>query len=157
MPIAHIPDNDLQRGKLVRNGGNFILDNGLESAVWESLLTNRRLDPGDPRPPSGQRGGWWGDHEGSDQDPAHPSGSKLWTLSGAPLHAGTVRKAALYAREALAWMIEDGIADRVETRAEITGPNVLGFTVRIHRPGDEDDRWLSFWQAIALDTLTGEV
>lgn len=70
-----------------------------------SLLTWRRAEV-DDRLDDNQRYGWWGD--------SFPTlandriGSRLWQLRRRTLTADTERDAVAFAREALAWMVEDG-------------------------------------------------
>ncbi|MFJ2548521.1 phage GP46 family protein [Pseudomonas sp. NPDC087612] len=84
-------------------------DDACESA-WRraaviSLLTWRRAEA-DDRLDDSQRYGWWGD--------SFPTlandriGSRLWQLRRRTLTADTERDAVAFAREALAWMLEDG-------------------------------------------------
>lgn len=84
-------------------------DDACESA-WRraaviSLLTWRRAEA-DDRLDDSQRYGWWGD--------SFPTlandriGSRLWQLRRRTLIADTERDAVAFAREALAWMLEDG-------------------------------------------------
>ncbi len=87
----------------------LINDDACESA-WRraaviSLLTWRRAEA-DDRLDDSERYGWWGD--------SFPTlandriGSRLWQLRRRTLTADTERDAVAFAREALAWMLEDG-------------------------------------------------
>ncbi|WP_433887351.1 phage GP46 family protein [Pseudomonas vranovensis] len=87
----------------------MINDDACESA-WRraaviSLLTWRRAEA-DDRLDDSERYGWWGD--------SFPTlandriGSRLWQLRRRTLTADTERDAVAFAREALAWMLEDG-------------------------------------------------
>jgi phage gp46-like protein len=44
-------------------------------------------------------------------------------------------RAETYAREALAWLLEDRVAARVDVAAEISRPGWLGLAIAITRPG----------------------
>ena len=83
----------------------------LTRAVTISLFTWRRANPDDDLP-GDLRMGWWGDSFPS--VPNDRIGSRLWLLSRAKLTAETVTRAREYAEEALRWLVEDGIAARVE-------------------------------------------
>ncbi len=89
----------------------------LDQLVWVSLFSDRRADPDDELPDRGgdpvYRGGWWGD---TYTDNAF--GSKLWLLARAPVNATTLLKVRQYAEEALAWMVDTGIAARVDVTVE---------------------------------------
>lgn len=85
-----------------------LLDDASESA-WQraaviSLLTWRRAEVDDALDDA-ERYGWWGD--------SFPSvandriGSRLWQLRRRTLNDATVRDAEVFARESLAWMLDD--------------------------------------------------
>lgn len=97
-----------RRGGLRRRAGDLLADGGLESAVMLSLFTGRRVD--------GQRG-WWGDTVAV--VPGDEFGSRLWTLSREVDRPTVLRACAEeYASEALAWLVEDQVAERVDVIAE---------------------------------------
>ena len=96
----------------------------LVRAVVISLFTWRRANADDNLPdPHGFRMGWWGDS----YPPAVNDriGSRLWLLARAKLTANTVQQAQDYAKEALHWLIDDGVAARIEVRAERQGLSTL--------------------------------
>lgn len=100
-------------------------DAGLETAAWISLFTNRR---------DGDQQGWWADA----LDPNDPMGSRLWLLARSKDTPDVPRLAETYAREALAWMVEDGVASSVTATASklpISDSRfMLLLTVAIQRP-----------------------
>jgi phage gp46-like protein len=102
----------------------------LVRAVIVSLFTWRRANPDDSRPAE-QRMGWWGDTFAPiDNDRI---GSRLWLLSRAKLTQETANRAREYALEALQWLIDDGVASRVEVEAERQGQQTLALAVRIYK------------------------
>jgi phage gp46-like protein len=121
-------------------------DAALETAVLLSLFSDRRAEP-DEAPPDGSddRRGWWAD--------AYPAavgdrlGSRLWLLSRSKGTAAVLALARSYAEEALAWLVEDGVAERVEVAAERQGAERLALEVAIHRPADPPAqfRFEDFW------------
>lgn len=80
-------------------------DRAWRRATEISLLTWRRASPDDPLDDA-QRLGWWGDSFPSQANDR--IGSRLWLLRRRTLTADTERDAQAFAREALAWMLEDG-------------------------------------------------
>ena len=99
-------------------GGDLASDDGLRTAVLISLFTDARARADDPLPePDADRRGWWGDC--GNADPNDRTGSRLWLLARAKAVPATAQRARDYAREALAWMIEDGIATSVEVEATV--------------------------------------
>lgn len=102
----------------------------LVRAVIVSLFTWRRANPDDPLP-GDLRMGWWGDSFPS--TPNDRIGSRLWLLSRSTLTPETVARAREYALEALQWLIDDGVAARVEVEAERQGLQALAIGCRIYK------------------------
>ena len=129
--------------------GDLASARDLETAVILSLFTDRRADADDELPDGGDdRRGWWGDGLAD-----RPLGSRLWLLARAKVTRETRLRAIEYAQEALAWMVDDGVADRVEVDAEWLGvpPSQLAVTVTIHPPAAAPAvfRFADVWQGIA--------
>lgn len=102
----------------------------LVRAVIVSLFTWRRANPDDELP-ADLRMGWWGD-----TFPTIPNdriGSRLWLLSRSTLTPETVAKAKEYAQEAMQWLIDDGVAARVDVQTERQGLSTLAIGVRIYK------------------------
>ncbi len=111
-------------------------EEGLETAVILSLFTDRRASPDDVLPfgETDRRGHW------SDAYPTVPGdrmGSRLWLLSREKQLPQVVARAREYLREALEWLEEDGVASRVDCDAFIVRDGVLGMSVVITRPDDQ--------------------
>src|SRR3990167_1971808 len=104
----------------------------LEEIVVNSLFADRRASPGDDLPgdPDDLRG-WWADAHATDGD---PFGSRLWLLERSTTSAVTVQAVQEYAAEALAWMIEDGVAQSVECAADRVALDAIGLIVVITEP-----------------------
>ena len=132
---------------LALDGADLAPDTSLETAVLISLFTDRRAEPGDV--PAGEDlRGWWGDsfsEQGDDR-----IGSRLWLLSRKKLLPETARLARFYAREALQWLLDDGIAASVDINTELQPPERLLMQIRIQRPDGrvEDYRFDQLWEAV---------
>lgn len=111
-----------------------------------SLLTWRRADAGDVLDDD-QRYGWWGDSFPTQADDR--IGSRLWQLRRRSLTADTERDAVAFAREALAWMLDDGRVSAVTVTAA-RGVNRLDLIVVLSlRDGTAIDVQLdNLWQVI---------
>ena len=113
-----------------------------------SLFTWRRANPEDDLP-GDQRMGWWGDSY-----PVVPNdliGSRLWLLSRAKIVSNTPALAQGYAQEALQWMIDDGVAARVDVTAERYGMDGLALAVVIYRADGKSPVSLRFskvWETL---------
>lgn len=108
-------------------------DDGLETAVILSLFTDARALADDVLSPGqNDRRGWWGDAwpvvEGD------RFGSRLWLLQASKQLQQSLNLAREYAEEALAWLVEDGVASRVEVETFIPRDEIMGMTVRVVRP-----------------------
>lgn len=127
--------------------GLALTDRLIRAAVI-SLFTWRRAHDDDDLP-GNQRFGWWGDSY-----PAEPNdriGSRLWLLSRAKLMPDTPLRAKEYADEALQWMLDDGVAARIECSAERYGMDGLALLVLIYRHDNTNPTALRFgdlWEAM---------
>lgn len=123
LAIAGVTDHDLLPAADDPHGPGVTLG-GL---VIVSLLTDRRAEPGDVLPDASgdpvYRGGWWGDTYAGEADGASSPegdrfGSRIWLLRRSRVTQETVQRLRLYTEEALAWLVEDGIAGSVVVEAE---------------------------------------
>jgi phage gp46-like protein len=125
-------------------------DDSLYTAVVISLFTDRRARDDDALPAGAgdDRRGWWGDllaDEENDQ-----IGSRLWLLGREKTVPEVLRRAREYCAEALQWLIDDGIASKVEIEVERQGRDRLAIGIGIRRP-DGSAVTFSFnhlWEAI---------
>jgi phage gp46-like protein len=108
-------------------------DEGLETSVLISLFTDRRAEPGDVLPDgTTDRRGWWADAAPVVADDR--IGSRLWLLDRAKQTPDVLPRAEEYAREALQWMIEDRVTDRIDVTASFPRAETIGLEVSIYRP-----------------------
>ena len=136
-------------------GGDLVSDQSLLSAILIALFTDRLAAPDDELPDqSGDRRGWWGDAP-LDQT-ARPAkadliGSRLWLLVRQKQTEAVLTKAIGWAREALQWLIDDGVAQRVTVVGEWGGLWVLKLGITLSRitsnGGTVDQRYDVTWKA----------
>ncbi|WP_165676523.1 phage GP46 family protein [Metapseudomonas otitidis] len=117
---------------LAIEGGDLVLEEGLQTAAVISLFSDRRARLDDVLPADdGDRRGWVGDAwprvEG-DQ-----IGSRLWLLNREKDIPETLRRAREYARESLAWLIEDGIGASLDVQASVPMRGVLRLELTVNR------------------------
>lgn len=110
------------------------VETSLTRAVLISLFTWRRANSGD-LVDDGERYGWWGDSFPAVADDR--IGSRLWLLRRAKLTADTIAQAELYAREALAWLQQDGHVLDVEILTQRAGPNRLNLGTVLTLPSGQ--------------------
>lgn len=117
-----------------------------QRAAEISLMTWRRADPGDVLDDD-ERYGWWGDSfPGMTDDRI---GSRLYLLRRRKLDADTVRDAEAFARESLAWILDDGRVSAVAvtvTRGTDRLDLAVAITLRDGRQVDFTSEKL--WQVI---------
>lgn len=131
MDIALVYDANGKRFDLSIEAGDLATEEGLQAAVILSLFTDRRALAED-RLPDGtndQRGYW------ADVYNDRPLGSRLWLLYREKEQDEVLRRARTYGEEALAWLIEDEIAESVTVEARHVRRNTLGLRVVI-KQGD---------------------
>jgi phage gp46-like protein len=117
-------------------------DSGLATSVILSLFCDRRADADDELPePAGldAKRGWVGDALalGPSASLGDRIGSRLWLLSRAKQTDETLRLAEDYAREALDWLVTDGLAADVAIVAEWIARGVLALGIQV-TPADGD-------------------
>ncbi|MCY1307412.1 Phage protein GP46 [compost metagenome] len=136
---------------LALDGNDLQLDDGLQTSILISLFSDRRARADDVLPGGDSdrdRRGWWAD--------AYPViegdllGSRLWLLSREKEIPETLRRAKEYADEALAWLVADGIAARVEVVASVPRRGVLGLAITVKRLDGriENYQYDVLWEAL---------
>lgn len=107
-------------------------DQGLRTALILSLFTDRRAEDDDVLPGGDDRRGWWADEFLEHLGDRH--GSRLWLLDRSKSTEDVIPRAEDYAREALAWLLEDRVAERVDVACEISG-ETRTLVITVYRPG----------------------
>jgi phage gp46-like protein len=150
MDLALAFDSENLQSDLLLDSGDLKSDGGLASAVVVSLFSDARAQPGDRLPDEARapwdqvtppqvfadRRGFWGDVIPPVQanGKRRSIGSRLWLLRREKLTPETLLRAEAYAREALAWLLEDGIARRIDVSAAAERTSWLVLTIAIWRP-----------------------
>lgn len=130
---------------LVVEGGDLRPESGLRTAVLISLFSDGLAEADDELPDSGSdRRGWWA-AQVLEADRGDFFGSRLWLLERSKLRNETLVAAEEYAREALAWLVRAGIAERVDVTATRLDVSTLLLEVRVVR-GEAVER-ADLWRA----------
>lgn len=139
--ILFIFDAAIGHGDIAVEDRDLARDAGLETAVIISLFSNRRAEPGERLPDANSsREGWW-----SDSLNLGIIGSKLWLIERDKIVSEVIPLAEQYAKEALQWLITDGVASTVETEASRAGLGEIRLIVRIYRPNIDDSTAFTFY------------
>lgn len=102
--------------------------NPLPRAVIISLWSWRRANPDDV---AATPMGWWGDtYPTVDNDRI---GSRLWLLSREKITTDTLNRANDYIKEALSWMLDDGVAAKITTEVLRSGLTEAAANVNIYQ------------------------
>lgn len=152
MDIALLYQAQTLRIDAALEGGLLQTDESLLTPVIISLFTDRRAGPDDELPATEDwRRGWWGDCLA--EQPGDRIGSHLWLLFRCKQTEETRRRGEEYARAALAWMVEDGVASTVDVEAAWLEPatGVLCIAVAVHKPEGSAERYY-----FGLNTQTAE-
>lgn len=96
--------------------GQPVMDEGLENAVYLSLFTGPL---------------WWGD---AVSETSEQYGSLLESVLTRTLTNQTRLDAEQYARDALAWLVSEGVAKAVTVTGTIPAVGLLGLTIAIEQP-----------------------
>ena len=129
--------------------GDLVAENTLRTAVILSLFLDRRANDDDILPNgSDDRRGWWADTVapmtdygiGGGSASGDRIGSRLWLLSREKQLAGVLERARHYAEEALAWLVEDGVATAVSVTASSPRSGWLALEVTITLPDTSEYR-----------------
>ena len=145
-------DGETMAIDLALQNGALATEGGLENAVLLSLFTDARAKPDDVLPGDAtDRRGWWGDAFAPSVDGVPVDGdrigSRLWLLSREKIIPETIARARTYIREALQWMIDDGLAARIDVTVEAQRQSILAFEIVVHRPDGDSPRFDFVWDA----------
>lgn len=137
---------DHQDFDLVFKGGDLVLSDSLQMSVILSIATWCRNDSFEGAAilePS--IGGWWADALNE-----IPLGSRLWTLFREKLNEVTLDNAKALVKDALKWMVDDGVAKEVNVSADYgKDRNTAVFVIDIVKPSGETEqfKYESNWEA----------
>ena len=152
------PETAPLRGDWLMDPPGLAADRDLETAVLLSLFTDASAAADDVIPDlTDDRRGWWGNWE---RPETIPLGSRLWLLSREKSTEETRRRAEEYAAEALQWLLDDGVAVRVDVGAEYleagsVPPATLALQVAITRADGTvfDRRYAWAWDQLIAEGL----
>ena len=135
--IKIIYDNDLAVGDFNFLNGDLEREEGFETSVLISLYTDARASEDDNVDDPNDLRGWVGDLLPSNDDSI---GSKLWLLDRSKATQENANKAKQYVQQALNWMIEDGVASKIDVVTSIVGyeeTKKLVLNITIYKDSDK--------------------
>ena len=129
-------DATVNAASVVIAANDLKADDGLRTAVIASLFTDRRAEPGDVLPVGvTDRRGWWADA------PGDVIGSRLWLLDRSAQTPDVLSRAVAYAKQALQWLLDDHVSDRIEVTAELLDLAGYALSVTVFRPDVDPARF----------------
>ncbi|WP_027813322.1 phage GP46 family protein [Burkholderia cenocepacia] len=137
-------DSATNHADWVLAGADLATGNDLASAVLISIFTDREASADDVIPDgSTDRRGWWADEE-------VPIGSRMWLLKRAKQSTQTAQRAYDYLAEALQWLIDDGVAGRIEITTQWVRRGTLGARIVVIKNGVVllDGQYVWVWEGI---------
>jgi phage gp46-like protein len=131
-------------GDLVFDGQDLMLDDGLNTAILISLFSDRRAELTDELPdPNGGRRGWWGDALGD----GDKLGSRLWLLTRRKQTPETRQLFLDFTKEALEWLVTDGVAINVEVEAQWKSQGFLAVSAVVIKPDGQSVKFDYAWDS----------
>ncbi len=107
-------------------------NDGIFSAVFISLFTDRRIEEAER--PEGEESlrGWWGD--GLADVDGDLIGSKLWLLFTLTITTETLPKSKEWTEQALQWFIDDDIVEEIIVSSEFISDGLLRILIVMDGP-----------------------
>lgn len=127
------------------DGEDVSMSDSLQNAVILSLaIWNRSEIASGVAATRNVQGGWWADALNE-----LPLGSKLYTVFRERLDESSLEKAKGMVKDALQWLIDDGVAKDVSVSASIAGRTSAEFVISVSKPDgdDEEFKWKTNWEA----------
>ena len=141
-------DNSVGAARIQKDQlGALALDYSLETQVVLSLFTHVEANPEEIASAKlEQQLGWWGEADSVRDQDRPRMGSKLWLLSRGKTTLETLRRAEVYARDSLLWMVDAGIAASVTVLATRPRTGVIGLDVTIQKPSTLLPAFRRLWE-----------
>ncbi|UCF50246.1 MAG: phage GP46 family protein [Thermoplasmatales archaeon] len=118
--------------------GDFVLTDGLDTAIRMSVLCEKRADESEVIKPEYRRGDW--SNELNEVD-GYEVGSKFWLLDSARTNEESINIGVDAINDGLQWMIDDLLIKSVEAVGNLTSRGVT-FTVEVDQIDDRVNTFL---------------
>lgn len=141
-------DNRIGAARLQRDQlGALAVDYSLETAVTLSLFTDVQATAEEIRAAGlDLQRGWWAEADTLRDADRPRMGSKLWLLARGKTTLETIRRAEGYAREALQWLLDAGVAASVEVIASRPRAGVIALDINIRKPSKLLPAFRRLWE-----------
>jgi len=105
----------------IDENGDLAQTADIDTAIYMSLLTDKRAASSEVTVPQNRRG-WWGNVFNTDPD--YEIGSKLWLLEQSRGTQDTLNKAQQYVVDCLQWLITDKYVKGIAVNAELVANGI---------------------------------
>lgn len=129
---------------LVIENGNLAIEDGFDTSIFVSLLTDARA-PADKVVIPENRRGWMGNLVSPVEN--RDLGGLLWLTEQRRLTQDTLNETIDYARKSLAWFVEDGIATSIEVTGVIVPLSGITLVITITAlNGVTEKHYINLWE-----------
>lgn len=134
-------DNTQALGDWVLAEGDLQTGQDLETACLVSLFSDALATPDFvPTDGTSDRRGWWGDYYND-----RPLGTTLWQLDRAKTTRANLGLAQTTTRQALQWLIDDGVVADIIVNTQWITRSMMGIAVAFTRPDGSQTRFMFGW------------
>ncbi len=134
-------------------GGGYVSDPGLDTAVFLSLFLDRRADENTDELPDGDSTfgvanyrGWWGNELLAELGDEY--GSRLWLYTRSKLTQSTLENIQRAVEESLAWLVDSQIAESVEVSVAVTVKGRADISIVIQRNKNVPVKYSFVWDSM---------
>jgi phage gp46-like protein len=122
--------------------GDLTVDDPLNAAVLVSLFSDGRAKTDDKQ---NNKRGWWAEETIRTQT-TNAFGSRLWLLEREVINPVLLERASRYAKEALTWLLDEGIAKTLKVVATRAGLENINLQIEIERNDGITRQFAFLWQ-----------
>ena len=113
--IALIKQDDGTYDIAVDTDGDLVKTQDIDTAIYMSLMTDKRAASSEVSLPQNQRG-WWGNLLNADSD--YEIGSKMWLLDQSRRTQDALNKGQQWVTDCLQWLVMDGYIKKITVTPE---------------------------------------
>lgn len=131
---------------IIDSNGDFLSQDFFDTAIFVSLLSDRRANESEVLRPENRRG-WIGNED----TPDFEQGSKIWLFEQSRLTTNVLNDISSAAKDSLEWLVQDGFAKSIDSVIATRTLTGVTLEVVIRRPNSEvDRRFYDLWENTAV-------
>lgn len=135
--------------EIVIENGDFANEPGFDTNIWVSLFSDSRADVSQVIIPEYRRG-WLGNIV--TDVPERQLGSFLWLVEQRRLNQDSLNEVIDYIRKALQWIVDDGVALKIEVDGDIVPRTGIAASILItSKDGVTSDHYIELWRLTGAD------